>query len=72
MIKEAVCRYYAKTITFEVTISLKFQHSTSNSRPDMQREPNMNVVFDLTGVWGVTPEAGGFFNFEALKFTLKY
>ena len=33
MIKEAVCRY--KTMTFGVTISLKFQHGTSDSRRDI-------------------------------------
>jgi len=38
-----------------------------DSRPDIQGGHSMNVVYNLRGAGGATPEAGGFFNLKALK-----
>ena len=40
---------------------------TDDSRPDIQGGHSMNVVYNLRKAGGTTPEAGGFFNFKALK-----
>ena len=54
-------------IRFHSSFCRQLCSTTGDSSPDIQGTHNINVVYDLRGSGGATPEAGGFFNFKVFK-----